>query len=219
LLLPPGFGEYALRDPRYVGLVNAERSGVRVELLSALVTGSVRGEVVQRRPPTAFMVDVEREDPDNPDPIEIEREAMLILLGAIAAKEGPREGGEDAGGPGTAAGVTPQVAHGGAKDAGGTDQPSEKDGEEAGGEEAGAGGEDPNPEKNPTAEGGGNNGAGEASAGGGGAVTVKRAAETEAVMRAEAMETLKWRWTWSTPPRSSMKGGSAKETPSFGRRR
>jgi hypothetical protein len=65
------------------------------------------------------MVDVEQEDPDNPDPVEIEREAMLILLRAIAAKEGPREGGEDAGGPGTAAGITPQVAHGGAKDAGG----------------------------------------------------------------------------------------------------
>jgi hypothetical protein len=81
-------------------------------LLSAPVTGPVQGEVVQRRPPTAFMVDVEREDPDSPDPVEIEREAMLILLEAIAAKEGPREGGEDAGGPGTDAGVTPQVAHG-----------------------------------------------------------------------------------------------------------
>jgi hypothetical protein len=174
--LPPGFGEYAPADLRYVGLAESEQSGVRVELLSAPVTGPVQGEVVQRRPPTDFMVDVEREDPDNPDPVEIEREAMLILLGAIAAKEGPREGGEDAGGPGTAASVTPQVAHGGAKDAGGpeeaaggTDQPSEKDGEEAGGEEAGAGGEDPSPEENPTAEGGGNNiGAGEASAGGGG---------------------------------------------------
>jgi hypothetical protein len=155
---------------------------VRLELLSAPVTGPVQGEVVQRRPPTAFMVDVEREDPDSPDPVEIEREAMLILLGAIVAKEGPREGGEDANGPGTAAGVTPQVAHGGAKDAGGpkkaaggTDQPSGKDGEEAGGEEASAGGEeasaggeDLSPEKDSAAESGENNtGAGEASAGGG----------------------------------------------------
>jgi hypothetical protein len=86
--LPPGFGEYAPGDPRYVGLAEAEQSGVRVKLLSASVTGSVQGEVVQRRPPTAFMVDVEREDPNNPNPAEIEREAMLILLGAIAAKEG-----------------------------------------------------------------------------------------------------------------------------------
>jgi hypothetical protein len=70
-----------------------------VKLLSAPVMAPVQGEVVQRRPPTAFMVDVEREDSDNPDPVEIEREAMLILLGATAAKEGPREGGEDAGGP------------------------------------------------------------------------------------------------------------------------
>jgi hypothetical protein len=38
---------------------------------------------------------------------------------------------------------------------------------------------------------------------------VKGAAETEAVMRAEATETLKWRWTWSTSPWSSMKRGSA----------
>jgi hypothetical protein len=172
--LPPGFGEYAPGDPRYVGLAEAEQSGVRVELLSAPVTGPVRGEVVQKRPPTAFMVNVKREDPDNLDPVEIEREAMLILLEARAAKEGPREGGKDAGGPGTAADVTPQVTHGGAKDAGGpkkaaggTEQPSEKDGEGAGGKEAGAGGEYPSPEEDPTAEGGGNNtGAGKASAGG-----------------------------------------------------
>jgi hypothetical protein len=72
--------EYAPADPHYVGLAEAEQSGVRVELLSAPVTGSVRGEVVQRRPPTAFMVNGEREDPDNPDLVEIEREAMLILL-------------------------------------------------------------------------------------------------------------------------------------------
>src|SRR6476469_6316321 len=58
------------------------------------------------------MVDVEREDPDSPDPVEIKHEAMLILLGAIAAKEGPEEGGGDAGGPETAADVTPQVAMG-----------------------------------------------------------------------------------------------------------
>jgi hypothetical protein len=172
--LPPGFREQAPGDPRYVGLAETEQSGVRVELLSAPVTGPMRGEVVQRRPPTAFMVDVEREDPDNPNPVEIERKAMLILFGAIAAKKGPREGGEDAGGPRTAAGVTPQVAHGGSKDAGGpeeaaggTDQPSEKDGEGAGGEAAGAGGKNPRLEEDPTAEGSRNNtGAGEASAGG-----------------------------------------------------
>jgi hypothetical protein len=40
------------------------------------------------------MVDVERKNPDSPDPVEIEREAMLILLGAIASKEGPTEGGK-----------------------------------------------------------------------------------------------------------------------------
>jgi hypothetical protein len=196
--------------------------------LSAPVTGPVRGEVVQRRPPTAFMVDVEREDPDSPDPVKIEREVMLILLGAIAAKEGPREGEEDADKPGTAAGVTPQVALGGAKDAGGskeaaggTDQPSGKDGEEAGGEEASAGGENPIPEKDSAAESGKNNtGAGKASAGGGGAVTVERAAGTDkAMMRTEARETLRWRWAWNTPPWSSMKKGSAKGTPSSGRRR
>jgi hypothetical protein len=166
-----------------VGLTDAEQSGVRLELLSAPVIGPVQGEVVQRRPPTAFMVDVERKDPHSPDPVEIEREAMLILLGAIASKEGPTEGEEDAGGPGTAAGVSPQVAHGGAKDAGGpeeaaggTGQPSGKDGDEvggenasAGGEEASAGGKDPSPEKDSAAESGENNtGAGEASARGGG---------------------------------------------------
>jgi hypothetical protein len=40
------------------------------------------------------MVDVEREDPNSSNPVEIERKAMLVLLGAIAAKKGPREGGE-----------------------------------------------------------------------------------------------------------------------------
>jgi hypothetical protein len=174
--LPPGFREYAPGDHRYVGLADAEQSGVRVELLSAPVTGPVRGEVVQRRPPTAFMVDVEREDADSSDPVEIERKAMLILLGAIAAKEGPREGGEDAGEPGTATGVTPQVAHGGAKDAGGPEeaaggieQSSGKDGKGARGTEPSAGGKDPSPEENPAAQSGENNiGAGEASAWGGG---------------------------------------------------
>jgi hypothetical protein len=158
---------------------------VRLELLAAPVTGRVRGQVVQRRPPTAYMVDIERVNPDSPelDMVDIEQEATLILLGALASKEGPAEGGRDAGGPGTAAGVTPQVDQGGAKDAGepeeaagGTDQPSGKDGEEAGGEEASAGGEeasaggkDPNPEKDSVAEGGEKStGAGEASAGGGG---------------------------------------------------
>jgi hypothetical protein len=56
--LPPGFGEYAPGDPCYVGLVDTEQSGVLVELLPAPVTGPVRGEMVQRRPPIAFMVDV-----------------------------------------------------------------------------------------------------------------------------------------------------------------
>jgi hypothetical protein len=135
-VLPPGFGEYPPGDPRYVGLTDAEQSGVRPELLAAPVTGPVHGEVVQRRPPTAFMVDVEREDPDSPDFVEIEREAMLILLSAIATKEGPAEGKGDAGGPGTATGVTSQVAHGGAKDACG---PEKAAGEPAEGPKKGAG--------------------------------------------------------------------------------
>jgi hypothetical protein len=159
-----------------VGLTDAEQSGVRPELLATPVTGPVQGEVVQRRPPTAYMVDIERGNPDSPelDMVDIEREATLILLAAIATKEGPREGEGDAGGPGTDAGVTPQAAHGGAKDAGepeeaadGPAQPSGRDGEETGGKEASAGGEDPSPEKDPAAESGNEGtGAGEASAGG-----------------------------------------------------
>jgi hypothetical protein len=71
-VLPPRFEEYAPGDPRYVGPTDAEQSGVRLDLLlSAPVTGLVRGEVVQRRPPTAFMVDVKREDPDSPTPSKL----------------------------------------------------------------------------------------------------------------------------------------------------
>jgi hypothetical protein len=71
-----------------VGLTNAEQSGVRPELLAAPVTGPVQGEVVQRRPPTAYMVDIERGNPDNPelDMLDIELEGSLILLVAIATK-------------------------------------------------------------------------------------------------------------------------------------
>jgi hypothetical protein len=220
--LPPGFGEYPPGDPRYVGLTDAEQSGVRPELLAAPVTGPVQGEVVQRRPPTAYMVDIERGNPDNPelDMVDIEREATLIFLAAIATKEGPTEGGGDAGGPGTAAGVTPQLAHGGAKDAGGPDPPSGKDGEEGGGQEASGGGEVPSQEYESAAESGKKStGAGEASAGGE-AVTVKRAAVTgRAMMKAKATPTLRWRWSWSTPLWSSMRRGSAKGSPTSGHRR
>jgi hypothetical protein len=166
--------------------------------------------VVQRRPPTAYMVDIERSNPDSPelDIVDIEREATLILLAAIAAKEGPTVGRGDAGGPGTAAGVTPKVAHGGAKDAGGLeeaaggpDPPSGKDGEEGGGQEASVSEGRPlarsmslplrAARRAPVRA---------RQAPGREAVTVKRAAVTDrAVMRAEATETLKWRWSWSTP--------------------
>jgi hypothetical protein len=161
-----------------VGLTNAAQSGVRPELLAAPVTGSVQGEVVQRRPPTAYMVDIERGNPDSPelDMVDIEREATLILLAAIAIKEGPTEGGGDAGGPGTAAGVNPQVAHGDIQDvggpeeaAGGPDPPSGKDGKEGGAQGASGEGEAPSQEYESAAESGKKStGAGEASAGGGG---------------------------------------------------
>jgi hypothetical protein len=73
-----------------VGIADAEQIGVRLELLAAPVKGPVRGEVVQRRPPHAYMVDVKREAPD---PVETDREATLLMLAALAAKGGPKEGG------------------------------------------------------------------------------------------------------------------------------
>jgi hypothetical protein len=94
--LPPGFGEYSPEDPRYVGIADAEQIGVRLELLAAPVRGPVRGEVVQRRPPHAYMVDVEREAPD---PVETDREATLLMLAALAAEGGPKGGEGVAGGP------------------------------------------------------------------------------------------------------------------------
>jgi hypothetical protein len=41
--VPPGFGEYAPEDPHYVGLTDAEQSGVRLELLSAPDRTCARG--------------------------------------------------------------------------------------------------------------------------------------------------------------------------------
>jgi hypothetical protein len=114
--LPLGFGEYSPGDPRCVGLTDAEQSGVHLELLAAPVAGPVQGEVVQRRPPTAYMVDIERDNPDSPDPVDIEWEAMLVLLLALATEGGPTESEGDASAPGTAANVPPQVAQGGIKD-------------------------------------------------------------------------------------------------------
>jgi hypothetical protein len=84
-----------------VGIADAEQIGVRLELLAAPVSGPVCREVVQRRPPHAYMVDVEREAPD---PVEADREASLLMLAALAAAGGPKEGEGVAGGPGKAVG-------------------------------------------------------------------------------------------------------------------
>jgi hypothetical protein len=94
--LPPGFGEYAPGEPRYMGLTDVEQSGMRPELLPAPVTGPVQGEVVQRRSHTAYMEDIERGNPDNPklDMVDIEREATLILLAATASKQAQQRTGE-----------------------------------------------------------------------------------------------------------------------------
>jgi hypothetical protein len=142
--LPPGFGEYSLGDPRYVGLTDAEQSGVRMELLAAPVVGPVRGEVVVCRAPTAYMVGVQGgEDAiikrmhSISTKLGVMRGEASDLLAALSARKemvhkgvaggpgkaagkpagGPKEGEGVTGGPGKAAGepdTSPKEGEGGA---------------------------------------------------------------------------------------------------------
>jgi hypothetical protein len=148
-------------------LTDAEQSGVRIELLAAPVVGPVRGEVVVRRAPTAYMVGVHGGE----DAITKRMQSVSTKLGAMrgeasdllaalsARKEmvhkgvaggpgkaagepagGPKEGEGVTGGPGKAAGepdTGPKEGEGGA---GGPEKAAGEPGDGPKKDEGGAGG-------------------------------------------------------------------------------